>query len=113
RLIGPLSRGLDDDQVALGNNSFKEGNGRSATTLCSGTVSRRGAGGAGVGGSIRLSSRLADLSSALVGFSKGIGESFLVTTVGAFDGRVGATRGTRVWAGSGFSPFLYTDTGAA
>ena len=79
-------------------------------TLSSGTVSRGGAGGAGVGGSVRLSSRLADLSSDLVGFSKGIGESFLATTVGAFDGRVGAERGARFGAGSIFSEFGKSET---
>jgi len=105
--MGISARALEDDQVALGNSSFKVGSCRSAITASSGTCSR-GAGGRGVsagfsaaiGGSSGAAGTLAREETDLLDATR---ESFLAITDGALDIRVGGVRAIRSGAGSAFS----------
>ena len=108
--MGESARALEDDQVALGNSSFKLGSWRSAITVSSGTCSRcsRGAGGRGVSGGFSAatggsSGTAGALAPEEADFLDAPGESFLAITDGALDNRVGGVRAIRFGAGSVFS----------
>jgi len=104
--MGTSARALEDDQVGLGNSSFKLGSWRSAITVSSEACSRGADGGgvsvglsAGIGGTGAAGTLVREEAELLAGTR----ESFLATTDGALDIRVGGVRAIRLGAGSVFS----------
>jgi hypothetical protein len=113
--MGISACALEDDQVALGNSSFKLGSWRSAITGSSGICSRGAAGARGVsaglsaaiGGSSGAAGTLAREEADLLA---AIRESFLAIIAGAVDIRVGGVRAIRFGAGSVVSNGGKTET---
>jgi hypothetical protein len=115
RLMGVSARELEDDQVALGNSSFRLGSWRSATTVSSGSFSR-GSDGRGVSAVLSLvtgggSGRAGIVVREELGLSGARRESLLAITDGALVIRVGGVRAIRLGAGSLVSDGGRSETG--